>query len=76
MKILLSFIILLSVPTFFAQQVEVVTGGVPEPMLVSIAPPDSLVNFPDTEAEYPGGPDSLAEFIFVNFILPDDTAEV
>lgn len=76
MKILLSFIILLSVPTFFAQQVEVVTGGVPEPILVSIAPPDSLVNFPDTEAEYPGGPDSLAEFIFVNFILPDDTAEV
>ena len=76
MKILLSFIILLSVPTFFAQQVEVVTGGVPEPMLVSIAPPDSLVNFPDTEAEFPGGPDSLAEFIFVNFILPDDTAEV
>ena len=76
MKILLSFIILLSVTTFFAQQVEVVTGGVPEPMLVSIAPPDSLVNFPDTEAEYPGGPDSLAEFIFVNFILPDDTAEV
>ena len=76
MKFLLSFIILLSVPTFFAQQVEVVTGGVPEPMLVSIAPPDSLVNFPDTEAEYPGGPDSLAEFIFVNFILPDDTAEV
>lgn len=76
MKILLSFIILLSVPNFFAQQVEVVTGGVPEPVLVSIAPPDSLVNFPDTEAEYPGGPDSLAEFIFVNFILPDDTAEV
>lgn len=76
MKFLLSFIILLSVPTFFAQQVEVVTGGVPEPMLVSIAPPDSLVNFPDTEAEFPGGPDSLAEFIFVNFILPDDTAEV
>lgn len=76
MKILLSFIILLSVPTFFAQQVEVVTGGVPEPMLVSIAPPDSLVNFPDTEAEFPGGPESLAEFIFVNFILPDDTAEV
>lgn len=76
MKFLLSFIILLSVPNFFAQQVEVVTGGVPEPVLVSIAPPDSLVNFPDTEAEYPGGPDSLAEFIFVNFILPDDTAEV
>ncbi|MEN9987846.1 MAG: hypothetical protein RLZZ585_885 [Bacteroidota bacterium] len=76
MKILLSFIILLSAANLFAQQVELITGGVPEPMLVSIAPPDSLVNFPDTEAQYPGGPDSLAEFIFVNFILPDDTSEV
>ena len=76
MKILLSFIILLSTSALFAQQVEVIMGGVPEPMLVSIAPPDSLVNFPDTEAQYPGGPDSLAEFIFVNFILPDDTSEV
>jgi hypothetical protein len=76
MKILLSFIIILSASTLFAQQVEVITGGVPEPMFVSIAPPDSIVNFPDTEAEYPGGPDSLAEFIFVNFILGDDTSEV
>jgi hypothetical protein len=76
MKILLSFIILFSASTLFAQQVEVITGGVPEPMLVSIAPPDSIVNFPDTEAQYPGGPDSLAEFIFVNFILGDDTSEV
>jgi hypothetical protein len=57
-------------------QVDVSTGGVPEPMLVSVAPPDSIVNFPDTEAEYPGGPDSLAEFIFLNFILPDDAMDI
>ena len=75
MKFLLSLSCLLSISTLFAQ-VDVNVGGTPEPMLVSIAPPDSLVNFPDTEAQYPGGPDSLAEFIFVNFILPDDTSEV
>jgi hypothetical protein len=75
MKFLLSLVSLLSITTLCAQ-VDVITGGVPEPMLLSVAPPDSIVNFPDTEAEYPGGPDSLAEFIFVNFILPDDTAEV
>ena len=75
MKFLLSLSCLLSISTLFAQ-VDVIVGGTPEPMLVSIAPPDSLVNFPDTEAQYPGGPDSLAEFIFVNFILPDDTSEV
>ena len=75
MKFLLSLVSLLSISTLCAQ-VDVITGGVPEPMLLSVAPPDSIVNFPDTEAEYPGGPDSLAEFIFVNFILPDDTAEV
>lgn len=75
MKFLLSIVSLLSITTLCAQ-VDVITGGVPEPMLLSVAPPDSIVNFPDTEAEYPGGPDSLAEFIFVNFILPDDTAEV
>jgi hypothetical protein len=75
MKFLLSIVSLLSITTLCAQ-VDVITGGVLEPMLLSVAPPDSIVNFPDTEAEYPGGPDSLAEFIFVNFILPDDTAEV
>ena len=66
----------MSIPTLFSQQVDVIVGGTPEPMLVSIAPPDSIVNFPDTEAQYPGGPDSLAEFIFMNFILPDDSAEI
>jgi hypothetical protein len=75
MKFLLSLVCLLSISPLFAQ-VDVIVGGTPEPMMVSIAPPDSLVNFPDTEAQYPGGPDSLAEFIFVNFILPDDTSEV
>jgi len=75
MKFLLSLVSLLSITTLCAQ-VDVITGGVPEPMLLSVAPPDSIVNFPDTEAEYPGGPDSLAEFIFVNFILGDDTSEV
>lgn len=65
----------MSISTLFAQ-VDVNIGGTPEPMLVSIAPPDSLVNFPDTEAQFPGGPDSLTEFIFVNFILPDDTTEL
>jgi len=72
MKFLLSLSCLLSISTLFAQ-VDVIVGGTPEPMLVSISPIDSLVNFPDTEAQYPGGPDSLNEFIFVNFILPDDT---
>jgi hypothetical protein len=75
MKLLLSLSCLFSISTLFAQ-VDVITGGVPEPMLVSVAPPDSIVNFPDTEAEYPGGPDSLAEFIFLNFILPNDTMDV
>lgn len=75
MKFLLSLSCLLSVSTLFAQ-VDVIVGGTPEPMLLSIATPDSLVNFPDTEAQYPGGPDSLNEFIFVNFILPDDTMDI
>lgn len=73
MKFLLSFSCILSISTLFAQQVGVIIGDTAgAPILVSIAPPDSIVNFPDTEAQYPGGPDSLAEFIFVNFILPDD----
>ena len=73
MKFLLSFSCILSISTLFAQQVDVIIGDTTgAPILVSIAPPDSIVNFPDTEAQYPGGPDSLAEFIFVNFILPDD----
>lgn len=75
MKFLLSLSCLLSISTLFAQ-VDVIVGGTPEPMLVSIAPPDSIVNFPDTEAQYPGGPDSLNEFIFVNFILLDDTMDI
>lgn len=75
MKFLLSLSCLLSISTLFAQ-VDVIVGGTPEPILVSIAPPDSIVNFPDTEAQYPGGPDSLIEFIFVNFILPDDTMDI
>jgi hypothetical protein len=75
MKFLLSLACLLSISALSAQ-VDVSTGGVPEPMLVSVAPPDSIVNFPDTEAEYPGGPDSLAEFIFLNFILPDDAMDI
>jgi hypothetical protein len=75
MKFLLSLSCLLSISTLFAQ-VDVIVGGTPEPMLVSIAPPDSIVNFPDTEAQYPGGPDSLEEFIFVNFILPEDTLDI
>ena len=73
MKLLLSLSCLLSISTLFAQVDGSFNSGSPEPKLVSIAPPDSIVNFPDTEAEYPGGPDSLAECIFVNFILPDDT---
>lgn len=77
MKLLLSFSCLLSISTLFAQVDGSFNSGSPEPKLVSIAPPDSIVNFPDTEAEYPGGPDSLAEFIFVNFSLPpNDTSEV
>lgn len=75
MKFLLSLSCLLSISTLFAQVDGSFIGGSPEPMLLSIAPPDSIVNFPDTEAQYPGGPDSLAEFIFVNFILPEDTGE-
>lgn len=66
----------MSISTLFAQQVELMVGGTPEPMLVSIAPPDSIVNFPDTEAQYPGGQDSLTEFIFLNFILPDDEMDI
>ena len=74
MKFLLSFSCILSISTLFSQQVDVIIGDTTgAPILVSIAPPDSIVNFPDTEAQYPGGPDSLAEFIFMNFILPDDT---
>ena len=77
MKLLLSLSCLLSISTLFAQVDGSFNSGSPEPKLVSIAPPDSIVNFPDTEAEYPGGPDSLAEFIFVNFSLPpNDTSEV
>jgi len=77
MKLLLSLGCLLSISTLFAQVDGSFNSGSPEPKLVSIAPPDSIVNFPDTEAEYPGGPDSLAEFIFVNFSLPpNDTSEV
>lgn len=76
MKTLVSFLFILSISSLFAQQGELNVGGTPEPMLLSFAPPDSIVNFPDTEAEFPGGPDSLAEFIFVNFILPDDSSEV
>jgi hypothetical protein len=75
MKFLLSLVCLFSISPLFAQ-VDVIVGGTPEPMLVSIAPPDSLVNFPDTEAQYPGGPDSLAFFIFLNFILPNDTMDI
>jgi hypothetical protein len=75
MKFLLSLACLLNISAFFAQ-VDVIVGGTPEPMLLSVAPPDSIVNFPDTEAEYPGGPDSLAEFIFLNFILPNDTMDI
>ena len=73
MKFLLSLSCLFSISTLFAQVDGSFNSGTVQPMLVSITPPDSLVNFPDTEAQYPGGPDSLAEFIFVNFILPDDT---
>ena len=76
MKFLLSLSCLFSISTLLAQVDGSFNSGTPKPMLVNIAPPDSLVNFPDTEAQYPGGPDSLAEFIFVNFILPDDTSEV
>jgi hypothetical protein len=77
MKLLLSLSCLLSISTLFAQVDGSFNSGSPELKLVSIAPPDSIVNFPDTEAEYPGGPDSLAEFIFVNFSLPpNDTSEV
>lgn len=75
MKFLLSLSCLLSISTLLAQVDGSFNSGTAQPMLTSIAPPDSIVNFPDTEAQYPGGPDSLAEFIFVNFILPEDTGE-
>ena len=70
MKIILSFLFLVSVSCSFAQQVEVITGGLPEPMLVSIAPPDSLVNFPDKEAEFPEGAEAMSENIYMNFEVP------
>ena len=77
MKFLLSLGCLVSLSSLFGQQGNINAGDTTgAPILVSIAPPDSLVNFPDTEAQYPGGPDSLAEFIFVNFILPDDTMDI
>lgn len=67
----------MSISPLFAQQVGAIVGDTPgAPILVSVAPPDSIVNFPDTEAQYPGGPDSLIEFIFVNFILPNDTMDI
>jgi hypothetical protein len=75
MKLLLSLSCLFSISPLFAQVDGSFIGGIPEPMLLSIAPPDSIVNFPDTEAQYPGGLDSLTEFIFMNFILPNDTIE-
>jgi hypothetical protein len=76
MRFLFSLSCLLSFSTLIAQQGDVVVGGTPEPMLLSTAPPDSIVNFPDTEAQYPGGQDSLTEFIFMNFILPDDAMDI
>lgn len=76
MKFLLSLSCLFSISTLLAQVDGSFNSGTAQPMLTSIAPPDSIVNFPDTEAQYPGGADSLAEFIFVNFILTDDTSEV
>ena len=77
MKFLLSLGCLVSLSSLFGQQGNINAGDTTgAPILVSIAPPDSLVNFPDTEAQYPGGPDSLIEFIFVNFILPDDTMDI
>lgn len=74
MKWLFSLCCLVSLNIIFAQQVERFGAGIPTQVLAS--PPDSIVNFPDTEAEYPGGPDSLAEFIFVKFILPNDTMNI
>ena len=77
MKFLLSLGCLVSLSSLFGQQGNINAGDTTgAPILVSIAPPDSIVNFPDTEAQYPGGPDSLIEFIFVNFILPDDTMDI
>lgn len=70
MKFLLSFSFLISISTLLAQQENVkFNAGVPN--TVTNTPPDSIVNFPDTEAEYPGGLDAMVEFIFLNFELPD-----
>lgn len=74
MKMLFSLCFLFSFNVIFAQQIEHFGAGIPTQVLAS--PPDSIVNFPDTEAEYPGGPDSLADFIFLNFILPNDTMNI
>lgn len=35
-----------------------------------IIPPDSLVLFPEVEAEFPGGLDSLMRFVSVNVVYP------
>ena len=70
MKYLLSLSFLISISTLLAQQVNgEFNAGVPN--TVTNTPPDSIVNFPDTEAEYPGGLDAMVEFIFLNFELPD-----
>lgn len=76
MKTLLFFLLFVSISDIFAQQGDFNVGVTPTPVELKIAPPDSIVNFPDTEATFPGGPDSLAEFIFVNFIMPDDSTEI
>ena len=69
MKILFFFICLFGISSIHAQQ-ENRFGPAGTKLVTS--PPDSIVSFPDKEAEYPGGFEVMNDFIFMNFIMPDN----